>query len=304
MNTFDQFIEKYKGKFLEAGGSANAINQCVDLVNGYISEVLGLPKILGTNAQDFPSRAGDKYEYILNTPNGIPKKGNIIIWKSADRVGHIAVFVSGDEFTFTSFDQNWPTGSPCTLVKHNYTNVLGWLKVKGEIMADCLLTNTEENRKKYEELVGKASKLDEMAKDGYKSLEDIRGKIASLEQQLKGRDETLGSLNQTISNKNDQISVLNGQISSQSERLLELQGRLESLTEQAKKLPQLQTEYDYLLEQRTQWQKTEQTYNRTIGQLKAENEELRAGVFKALFDVIITNIKEKLEGIFLKPSKK
>jgi len=127
--TLEQFIEKYKGKKVEYHSySSNSLYQCADLANQYIVECLGLPAIIGTNAQDFPKKAGDKYDYILNTPDGIPKKGDIMIWKSADNIGHIAIFVLGDEFTFTSFDQNWPTGSSCSLVKHNYTNVLGWLR--------------------------------------------------------------------------------------------------------------------------------------------------------------------------------
>ena len=139
--TLNEFVQKYKGKFVEANGNIQgqgAFNQCVDLANQYISEVISLPKILWTNAQDFPSKAGNNYDYILNTPTGVPIAGDIMIWKSADKVGHIAIFISGDEFTFTSFDQNWPTGSPCSLVKHSYTNVLGWLHPKVSIIEDSM----------------------------------------------------------------------------------------------------------------------------------------------------------------------
>lgn len=38
--TFNDFLVKHNGKFVEAGGSANALNQCVDCANAYLDEVL------------------------------------------------------------------------------------------------------------------------------------------------------------------------------------------------------------------------------------------------------------------------
>ena len=128
--TFQQFLTKWNGKYLEVAGSANAKNQCVDLANGYIRDVLGLPIIEWTNAQDFPKKAGPAYDYILNSPTNIPKEGDIVVWKSADNVGHIAVFIEGNANSFKSFDQNYPLGSPCHIQGHTYANVLGWLRPK------------------------------------------------------------------------------------------------------------------------------------------------------------------------------
>lgn len=180
--TLDQFIEKYKGKKVEYHSySSNSLYQCADPANQYIVEVLGLPAIIGTNAQDFPKKCGDKYDYILNTPTGIPKKGDIMIWKSADNIGHIAIFVSGDEFTFTSFDQNWPTGSPCSLIKHNYTNVLGWLRAvqitQGNNMQNDLQSVLDYyNVKTKDELI-------KMVDEQIKFLSDERNKNAKLQDQ-------------------------------------------------------------------------------------------------------------------------
>ena len=136
--TFDDFIKKYDGKKVEAGGSPNAKYQCVDLANQYLTECLEQPAVFGANAQDFPSRIGSKYEYTLNTPSGVPEKGNLVIWKSKDNIGHIAIFVDGNSAKFNSFDQNFPVGSPCHIQSHNYTNVLGWLKFKGGELEACL----------------------------------------------------------------------------------------------------------------------------------------------------------------------
>lgn len=128
MKTLDQIVLEQNGKFVEVAGSSNAKNQCVDLVNFYIRDVLGFPIIEWTNAVDFPKKAGDKYEYIPEDPNFIPQKGDIVVWKGT--VGHIAIILDANINTFTSFDQNYPTGKPCVKVKHTYTGVLGYLRPK------------------------------------------------------------------------------------------------------------------------------------------------------------------------------
>lgn len=130
--TLNEFITKYNGKKVEYHSfSSGALYQCVDLANQYITEVLGLPAIIGTNAQDFPTKRGDNYDWILNSPTGVPSAGDLVIFKSPDGVGHISIFVEGDANSFKSFDQNYPTGSPSKIVTHNYKNVIGWLHPKG-----------------------------------------------------------------------------------------------------------------------------------------------------------------------------
>ncbi len=136
--TFDSFIRKHDGKFVEAGGSENAKNQCTDLANAFIDEVLKLPKILWTNAKDFPSKAGNKYKFIGNTREGLPAKGDLIVWDGnvGGGNGHIGIFVEGDINSFRSFDQNWPVGSKCHIQGHYYKNVSGWLRTKNANMSD------------------------------------------------------------------------------------------------------------------------------------------------------------------------
>jgi len=141
--TLQEFINKYNGKFVEAGGSAGAENQCVDLANQYIVEVLGLPKILWANAKDFPSRAGDKYDWIPNTLTAVPQSGDLMIW-GFGAYGHIAIFVEGNVLSFKSFDQNYPLNSVSHIQKHNYKNVSGWMRPKGGL-----------NMSQYTELRGK-----------------------------------------------------------------------------------------------------------------------------------------------------
>lgn len=118
-------------------GSANAQYQCVDLANAYIRDVLNLPIIEWTNAQDFPKKAGDNYEYIENTPEGVPEEGDLVIFSSPDGVGHISIFIEGTTGSFRSFDQNYPTESPCHVQGHYYKNVIGWLHPKGGDTMGC-----------------------------------------------------------------------------------------------------------------------------------------------------------------------
>lgn len=184
--TLTEFVTKYTGTFVEYHSfDPSAKYQCVDLVNKYIVEVLGYTPIIGTNAQDFPKKAGKEFNYILNTPTGVPNKGDLMIFKSADNVGHISIFLQGSTSLFTSFDQNYPTGSPCKLVNHTYKNVLGWLQPK-----ESMNTITIE-QKVFEELVGKASKYDEFARIGYTS-------AAQIEQLIKDHKTDLDNKNAEI----------------------------------------------------------------------------------------------------------
>lgn len=128
---FQQFLEKWNGKYCEVAGSANAKNQCVDLANAFIRDVLGLAIIEWTNAIDFPSKAGDKYEWILNdSVDKIPIEGDLIIFKIGSN-GHISIALDGcTKSKVISFDQNYPIGSPCHVQNHTYSSVIGWLRCK------------------------------------------------------------------------------------------------------------------------------------------------------------------------------
>ena len=150
--TIKDFIAKYDGKFVEyhSYGSGSSF-QCVDICNQWITEGLGLTAIIGTNAQDFPKKIGNQFKYILNTPTGQPEPGDLMIFKSADGVGHISIHTKNISLSlFTSFDQNYPTGSSCKLVNHNYTNVLGWMRAKGVTTSDtqCQVDLAEANKHK------------------------------------------------------------------------------------------------------------------------------------------------------------
>lgn len=137
MTDLQSFINEYTDTYVEIAGSPNAINQCVDLANAWILEGWGLPIIEWTNAQDFPKKKEPHFEFIENKLDIFPNPGDLVIFKSPDSVGHISVYVKYiHKNLFTSFDQNYPLGSPCKLVNHNYQNVLGWMRPKGDSMPD------------------------------------------------------------------------------------------------------------------------------------------------------------------------
>ena len=134
----EDFIERWQGKFLDYDGAWE--NQCFDLLRQYCYECLNLTDIQLLTAPScakelftkFDSLAGNQYfEKIVNTPDAIPKEGDIIVW-GMEPYGHVAIFYEGDVNRFRSFDQNHPLNSPCHIQEHNYNSILGWLRFKIE----------------------------------------------------------------------------------------------------------------------------------------------------------------------------
>lgn len=135
---FQDFLTKWNGKYIDFDGVYG--NQCMDLMHQYCVEVLGisdgsvLAKDCAKNVYvDFANTKGHElFDQIANTPTGIPQEGDIMFWGNST-YGHVAIFISGDANNFTSLDQNYPTGSFCHPQAHTYANVLGWLRVKGNV---------------------------------------------------------------------------------------------------------------------------------------------------------------------------
>lgn len=150
---FDKFVQDNNGKPLEVE-DPGAKDQCFDLALGWC-DILGIPREairhqfasqIWTNPLDITLRY---FEYIPNTSNGIPQKGDLVVF--AGIVGHVsAAFGKGDPNTFDSFDQNWDTinfhdnqGNPiCRTVTHDYKQVLGWLRPRTQsVQSDPNITD-------------------------------------------------------------------------------------------------------------------------------------------------------------------
>ncbi len=317
MLTIDQFISKYLGKQVEYHSyNPNALYQCTDLANVYIIEVLNLTPIIGTNAKDFPSKIGDEFDFIKNTPDLIPKKGWIAIWNGrvGGGAGHIAV-VRDDKATansFNSIDQNWSKPLFVTLETHNYNSVSGFL-------VPTIQNNMIEIEKKvFEELVNKSSKFDELAKLGYDSPEKIKELLENLEKErnncanwkseavekssildqvkkeFNNFIETLASKLTTIVDKNEIIGAVDRLLDNES-NLQKNVNNLEkaySLLESEKKeeikslresIEQIKAEYEKAL-------KRVETLEKRVVELESNNgiTESEKAVFKALEKFIQT----------------
>jgi len=134
--TFDQFLSKYSGKTI-CYPSGSYCGECLSLCKQYIKECFGInPPPSGSNSAygywaNFPNPLGNVFTKVANTPTGVPRKGDIVIWNTSvgNGYGHIAIFSSGNENAFTSFDANWG-GKVAHLQNHTYQNVVGWLTPK------------------------------------------------------------------------------------------------------------------------------------------------------------------------------
>lgn len=137
--SFEEWVSKNLSRAIDYDGAYGV--QCVDLAKHYIKNVLGItPQSIG-NAIDYYNKRNtskyltDNFVWIDNTPEFIPQKGDLCVFKSRSGNGHISV-ATGDGTTsyFYSYDQNYPLGKhePMTKVKHSYNSFLGVLRYKGK----------------------------------------------------------------------------------------------------------------------------------------------------------------------------
>ncbi len=133
--TFTEHMSVWNGLYPDLDNAFGG--QCMDEMHLYHVEVLGLtnkwylaasgPKEIWNT---FDTIAGHEYfEKVVNTPTNVAQAGDIVIF-NIGIYGHVSIFIEGDTNRFTSFEQNYPTGSPCHVQEHTYTSVLGWLHPK------------------------------------------------------------------------------------------------------------------------------------------------------------------------------
>jgi hypothetical protein len=131
----DQFTSKYKGRFIDYDHAFGF--QCVDVMRQYILDVFSWSPYVAVpttgNAKNiFYNFKDNKYfKKVLNSPYNAPKKGDIVFFGTYlflyGLSGHVAVCESADSMNLLTFDQNYPTGTPCHFQKHSYKGCLGWL---------------------------------------------------------------------------------------------------------------------------------------------------------------------------------
>lgn len=261
--TLQQFKDKYLGKQVEYHSyGAGAYNQCVDLINAYINEVLDnstkdYTEIIGTNAKDFNTKYDpEDFDWIANTPSGVPQTGDIIVWngKVGGGAGHVGIFLQGDANKFTSLDQNWSKVEHVTVENHTYTNVSGWLRPKNKqeinyqaiidqlreerdnnyrmFVALCDIMGTSHNLDIAKEELKKLVSMEDIVRDKDRQLEDAKKKIESLTDDIKAVEQSLTEAEQEATRLTKQVDEQQKTIDGQANDLEVIRGDLESLRKQ------------------------------------------------------------------------
>lgn len=229
--TTQDFIAKYNGKTKGYPTDSSYSGECLSIVKLWMKEKYGFnPPPSGSNSaygywSNFPNPLGDYYEKVAYTPDVIPKIEWIPIWntKAGGGYGHIEI-VSDNEATksyFNSFGQNW-NGKQAHFTKHNYTNVVGFLKPKESPMSNELTTCLEDRQKFWSE---RDSLLREL------NAENVDGGIAVI-RGLRSRSTDLGNQVGTLQAEVNNRKEQSGRIESQ---LLDTQAQLKLTDEQLQK---------------------------------------------------------------------
>lgn len=225
--TLDTFINTHNGKKLEVF-DAGSPDQCVDLILGYVRDVLGLghliPLGIGT-AYDLWTKTHKLSPYvdkILNTIDAIPQAGDIIVWKTTyGSAGHTAVCTGwAGQTQFEAFSQNDPLGTPCVIRRYSYNHVVGWLRPKS-LPTD----NMEITKEKFEELVMKATEADALftyfnVQIGAKKSTEIVRQCDEKKELISKQQEKLLNQGETLRELSEQVRVLTEQVQDK-ERLRE-----------------------------------------------------------------------------------
>jgi cell division protein FtsB len=275
--TIEDFIIKWNGKYIDFDGVYGP--QCMDEMHQFCTEVLNITDgsvLASPSAKElwntFPTVKGHElFEQIANTPTGIPQEGDIMLWTNGT-YGHVAEFVEGDDTSFRSFDQNYPTGSPCHVKNHpNYTGVAGWLRFKKNATQTIeaeLVKCTFDRNSHWNFLI---------------KIADILQKPIS-EDVIIPEMERLVRLEDTARQKDKQIAT-------QSSQIAELGIKLQTLQESNEKLA---LDNQVIQNTVTQQQKLLGQQDTSITELKADIETLKKQIVapvykgwkKALIDII------------------
>lgn len=228
--TVTEFFDKYNGKAIDFDKYYGA--QCMDVWQQFNKEVMSGPHIPSPAAADvwalnnYPTNLYDK---VANTPDGVPQKGDVVIWnkKSGGGYGHIAIFNEGDASRFTSMDQNWPSGSICHFQEHTYTNVYGWLRPRNlpqvenpQAIIDELRTARDHNWELYQGQVAETG----MVKERVAELESEVSQLRTDKEQLT---KDVNSCETQVGQYLDQLAKITDEDKSTSEQLLDAQKALQ-----------------------------------------------------------------------------
>ena len=137
--THNAFVAKWIGQYNNYDGKFG--NQCTDLMRQYVKDVDGFSPYLAIPTTGWAKTIFTKfknnsfYRKVLNTPNNIPKKGDLLFFKTSlwfpfsfGYAGHVGIVDSATLYAIVLFNQNYYTGSPCKKTTFTYKDCLGWLQ--------------------------------------------------------------------------------------------------------------------------------------------------------------------------------
>lgn len=249
--TFDEFITKWTGKPVDFDGVYP--NQCMDLMHQYVYEVLGLTdrKLLAHPAAyqvftDFT--ATEHFEKIANTPDGIPQKGDIVLFNKtpSNPYGHVCIFIEGDSKRFKSFDANFPLNSLPHVQEHSYGFCLGWLRPKNskpdqQATIDQLRTERDTNWNMFVRLceaLGTQHNV-EVAVAEINKLSKVEDTLMASESKVAGQKTKIEELEERVK----ELQTTNKDLQSQTQKLSEdLKDKEKELLEQGINITELSKE--------------------------------------------------------------
>jgi hypothetical protein len=245
MSQFDDFVAKWNGQPCEVE-DASARDQCMDLAFAWC-DAMGIDRatIRHQYAYQVWTQPNDltvkNFEYIPNTPNGIPPEGALIIFnQNVGVAGHISVGAKqSTKDSLVSFDQNWSGASYCKMVTHVYTSVYGWLIRKQPVSNDptiitqsdafiaiCTKLNVAANKDLALVEIDKLVAIEDAAPQKDKQLSEANSQIVFLQESMKTLKIDHASLEGQIATQADTIQDQDTQIKTLDNSLIELQKQI------------------------------------------------------------------------------
>lgn len=130
----DRFYARTNNQAINSCGGIKG--QCVAGVQSYTNVELGIggcPAFPIAGAKDMFGTRTDAFDWVKNTPSGVPPRGAIMVWNGnvGGGWGHTGVVTAANTNTFDCYQQNDPYNSGMHVKTYNYNNVIGWAIPKG-----------------------------------------------------------------------------------------------------------------------------------------------------------------------------
>lgn len=125
--TVDSYRATVEGQHIDLDGYPQSQPyQCVDLANDYSLRVAAGQRFTG-NAKDIYGQQPEHYDWVRNTPSGVPPKGSVFVYGApwGGGYGHVGIVLAADVNTVTLLEQNDPFPR-VTVGTHNYNGCIGW----------------------------------------------------------------------------------------------------------------------------------------------------------------------------------